>query len=136
MSEESPRTMRVNMSKECSQSFSTSDEIDNWFSFHIHSAAREPYESCGASLHPPQSRGLPSDVLANHKSECGEYVKIALGELIVPFIESPNRLAILIKTIVWTFTLTEGSVKLGETGSASATNVVEWVRTGQLIMAK
>uniref|UniRef100_M1DI98 Uncharacterized protein n=1 Tax=Solanum tuberosum TaxID=4113 RepID=M1DI98_SOLTU len=49
-----------------------------------------------------------------NRLKCGECVEIAFGELIVPFSESPNRFAIPMKTIVWTFTLTEGLVKLGE----------------------
>jgi len=52
--------------------------------------------------------------------KCGECVEIAFGILIVPFSESPNRLAILMKTIVLTFTLIEGPVKLGEVNDYAA----------------
>jgi len=45
-----------------------------------------------------------------YRLKCGECMEIAFGELIVPFNESPNKLAILMKIAVWTFTLTEGPV--------------------------
>uniref|UniRef100_M1DCI7 Uncharacterized protein n=1 Tax=Solanum tuberosum TaxID=4113 RepID=M1DCI7_SOLTU len=55
-----------------------------------------------------------------YRLKCVEWVEIAFGELIVPFSESPNRLAISIKTDIWTLTLIEGSVKLGEPNDHSA----------------
>uniref|UniRef100_M1DUS0 Uncharacterized protein n=1 Tax=Solanum tuberosum TaxID=4113 RepID=M1DUS0_SOLTU len=50
------------------------------------------------------------DDAVKFRLKCGECLEIAFGELIVPFNESPNKLAIPMKIAVWTFTLTEGPV--------------------------
>ncbi|KAG5605767.1 hypothetical protein H5410_027259, partial [Solanum commersonii] len=47
-------------------------------------------------------------------------VEIEIGKLIILFSESLNRLAVPMKIAVWTFTLTEGPVKLGEVNDHSA----------------
>ncbi|KAG5571348.1 hypothetical protein H5410_061114 [Solanum commersonii] len=83
-------------------------------------------------LQQAQNRRLPSDVLLTPKVKfrfkCGECVEIAFGELIVLFSESPNRLAIPMKTAVWTFTLPERPVKLGIVGLNSR----RWMENGHV----
>uniref|UniRef100_M1DJS9 Uncharacterized protein n=1 Tax=Solanum tuberosum TaxID=4113 RepID=M1DJS9_SOLTU len=63
--------------------------------------------------------GMLSIILG--KVKVWRFGEIIFGELIVPFSEMSNKLAITMKTAVWTLTLTKGSVKLGITLSEDAT---------------